>query len=48
MQDYLYTEQDTASTQLFMLSASVAGEVMELPAGYVGFAAGIESRSEKA
>ena len=48
MQDYLYTEQDTAGTQLFMLSASVAGEVMELPAGYVGFAAGIESRSEKA
>ncbi|MBU2969755.1 TonB-dependent receptor [Pseudoalteromonas sp. C2R02] len=48
MKDYIYTEQNTGGSQLFMISASVAGELMEVPAGYVGFAAGVESRSEKA
>ena len=48
MSDYLYTEVNSGGSQLFMLSASIAGEVMELPAGYLGFAAGIESRTEKA
>lgn len=48
MNDYIYTEQNTGGSQLFMISASVAGEIMEVPAGFVGIAAGVESRSEKA
>ena len=48
MSDYLYTEMNSGGSQLFMLSASIAGELMELPAGSLGFAAGIESRTEKA
>ncbi|WP_181898406.1 TonB-dependent receptor plug domain-containing protein [Alteromonas aestuariivivens] len=48
MQDYLYTEQNSGGSQLFMLSGSLSGELFELPAGYAGFAAGFEHRSEKA
>ncbi len=48
MQQYLYTEQNSGGSQLFLISASVSGEAFELPAGFVGFAAGIERRQEKA
>ena len=45
---YNYTENNSGGSQLLVLSAGLNGEVMELPAGYVGFAAGIERREEKA
>ncbi|MFY8349544.1 TonB-dependent receptor [Pseudoalteromonas sp. SSM20] len=48
MQGYLYTEQNTGGSQMLMFSGSLAGELFELPAGYLGFAAGVEHRSEKA
>jgi iron complex outermembrane receptor protein len=48
MQSYLYTEQNTGGSQMLVLSASLAGELMELPAGYLGFASGVEHRTEKA
>lgn len=48
MSDYIYTEQNTGGSQMLNLSASLSGELLELPAGYVGFATGIESRTEKA
>ncbi|OCQ22700.1 TonB-dependent receptor [Pseudoalteromonas luteoviolacea] len=48
MTDYIYTEQNTGGSQMLNLSASLAGELFELPAGYLGFATGIEKRTEKA
>ncbi|MDK1285886.1 TonB-dependent receptor plug domain-containing protein [Pseudoalteromonas umbrosa] len=48
MTDYLYTEQNTGGSQMLNFSASLAGEIMALPAGYLGFATGIEKRTEKA
>ncbi|KAF7767559.1 hypothetical protein PCIT_a4517 [Pseudoalteromonas citrea] len=48
MSDYIYTEQNTGGSQMVNLSASLSGELLELPAGYLGFATGIESRTEKA
>jgi iron complex outermembrane recepter protein len=48
MKDYLYTELNSGGSQLFILSASVSGEMFELPAGYAAFAAGVERRQEKA
>jgi len=45
---YNYTENNSGGSQLLVISAGLNGEVMELPAGYVGFAAGIERREEKA
>jgi len=44
----VYTEVNNGGSQLFILSASVSGELFELPAGYSAFAAGIERRQEKA
>lgn len=48
LKPYNYTENNSGGSQLLVLSAGLNGEVMELPAGYVGFAAGIEHREEKA
>ncbi|MDN3653629.1 TonB-dependent receptor [Thalassotalea ponticola] len=45
---YVYTELNSGGSEMLNISASLAGELMELPAGYMGFAAGIESRTEKA
>ncbi len=45
---YNYTENNSGGSQLLVVSAGLNGELMELPAGYVGFAAGIERREEKA
>ncbi|NMM41786.1 TonB-dependent receptor plug domain-containing protein [Pseudoalteromonas arctica] len=45
---YNYTENNSGGSQLVVVSAGLNGEVMELPAGYVGFAAGVEHREEKA
>jgi iron complex outermembrane receptor protein len=48
VQEYIYTEQDSGGSQLFILAASLSGEMFELPAGYAAFAAGVERRQEKA
>lgn len=48
MDEYMYTEQSSAGSQMFILAASLSGELFEMPAGYAGFAAGIERRQEKA
>ena len=48
MAEYVYTEQNSGGSQMNILAASLAGEIMELPAGYLGFAAGIERRTEEA
>ncbi|SES67041.1 TonB-dependent receptor plug domain-containing protein [Thalassotalea agarivorans] len=45
---YIYTEQNSGGSQVAILAASLSGELFELPAGYVGFASGIENRKEKA
>ncbi|MGS0496975.1 TonB-dependent receptor [Pseudoalteromonas sp. S1727] len=45
---YVYTENNSGGSQLFMISAALTGDVMELPAGYMAFAAGVERREEKA
>ena len=45
---YVYTEQNSGGSQSLTLAASVAGEIFEMPAGYVGFAAGVERRTDKA
>ncbi|EWH06949.1 TonB-dependent receptor [Pseudoalteromonas lipolytica SCSIO 04301] len=44
----VYTEVNNGGSQLFMLSASISGEMFELPAGFAAFAAGVERRQEKA
>lgn len=44
----VYTEVNNGGSQLFILAASVSGEMFELPAGYAAFAAGVERRQEKA
>ncbi|MBV7315154.1 TonB-dependent siderophore receptor [Shewanella sp. NIFS-20-20] len=44
----IYTELNSGGSEMFILSANIAGEIMELPAGYLGFAAGLEHRQEKA
>ncbi|MFD2165758.1 TonB-dependent receptor [Thalassotalea euphylliae] len=45
---YVYTEQNTGGSETLILSASLAGELFEMPAGYAGFAAGIEHRRDEA
>ncbi|PHS51450.1 MAG: TonB-dependent receptor [Alteromonas sp.] len=45
MLDYItFTAQDEQSTSLESYSANISGEVLELPAGYLAFAAGYEKR----
>ncbi|MFY8325762.1 TonB-dependent receptor [Pseudoalteromonas sp. ZZD1] len=44
----VYTEVNNGGSQLFIIAASVSGEMFELPAGYAAFAAGVERRQEKA
>ncbi|AFT77646.1 TonB-dependent receptor [Alteromonas macleodii str. 'Black Sea 11'] len=45
MLDYItFTAQDEQSTSLESYSANISGEVFELPAGYLAFAAGYEKR----
>ncbi|WP_299011119.1 TonB-dependent receptor [uncultured Shewanella sp.] len=48
MQGYTYTEINSGGSEMFILSANIGGELFELPAGMVGFAGGIEQRTEKA
>ncbi|NVJ59678.1 MAG: TonB-dependent receptor [Gammaproteobacteria bacterium] len=43
--DYvLFTAQDTAESTMDSFSANISGEIIDLPAGALGFAAGVESR----
>ncbi|WOI36560.1 TonB-dependent receptor [Alteromonas sp. CI.11.F.A3] len=45
MLDYItFTAQDEQSTSLESYSANISGEILELPAGYLAFAAGYEKR----
>ncbi|QDF66740.1 TonB-dependent receptor [Shewanella sp. SNU WT4] len=44
----IYTELNSGGSEMFIVSANIDGELMELPAGYLGFAAGIEHRKESA
>ncbi len=47
LQDYLFqTEHSTGKTETQVFAASIAGSVVTLPAGDLGFAAGVESRKE--
>jgi len=45
---FIYTEVNAGGSEMDILAASLAGELMEVPAGVVGFAAGIEHRLESA
>jgi len=45
MLDFItFTAQDTLNSKLESYSANISGEIMELPAGYLAFAAGYEKR----
>ncbi|MCF1427614.1 MAG: TonB-dependent receptor [Shewanella sp.] len=46
--EYVYTEQNSGGSQLQVYSAAISGELFEMPAGFVGMAAGIEHRKEEA
>jgi iron complex outermembrane receptor protein len=47
MLDYLtYTGIDTSGQELFDFTANLSGSIMELPAGELGFAIGLEHREE--
>lgn len=45
---YTYTEQNTGGSEMLISSANLSGDIYELPAGTLGFATGIEYRTEKA
>ncbi|QYK02647.1 TonB-dependent receptor [Shewanella psychrotolerans] len=45
---YIYTELNSGGSELDIVSATISGEIAELPAGYLGFAAGYEYRKESA
>ncbi|MEN5206984.1 TonB-dependent receptor [Stenotrophomonas terrae] len=46
--DYiLYTSRDTGGNEQKSFTANLSGQIFELPAGWVGFAAGVEVRKER-
>ncbi|MDB2387185.1 TonB-dependent receptor, partial [Shewanella sp.] len=45
---YIYTEINSGGSELDIAAASLSGEIFDLPAGVVGFAAGYEFRKESA
>ena len=45
---YIYTEINSGGSELDIAAATLSGEIFELPAGIVGFAAGYEYRKESA
>ncbi|QYJ96413.1 TonB-dependent receptor [Shewanella alkalitolerans] len=45
---YIYTELNSGGSELDIFAASLSGELFEMPAGYMGFAAGYEYRKEAA
>ncbi|MCL2915680.1 TonB-dependent receptor [Shewanella corallii] len=46
--EFVYTELNSGGSEMFIASANIAGELYELPAGYLGIAAGVEHRKDKA
>ncbi|MGI2260014.1 TonB-dependent receptor [Shewanella sp. GXUN23E] len=46
--EHVYTEVNSGGSQLQVYSAAISGELFEIPAGFVGMAAGIEHRIEEA
>ncbi|QIZ76948.1 TonB-dependent receptor [Ferrimonas lipolytica] len=48
LSEYVYTEQNSGGSEMKVFAASVAGELFEVPAGYVSMAAGVEYREEDA
>ncbi|GAA5078161.1 TonB-dependent receptor domain-containing protein [Lysobacter panacisoli] len=48
LQDYLFQEEhSTGETETTVMSANLAGTILALPAGDLGFAAGVEHRKEQ-
>ncbi|MEN8615821.1 TonB-dependent receptor [Shewanella baltica] len=45
---YIYTELNSGGSELDILAATLTGDIMDLPAGTLGFAAGYENRKESA
>ncbi len=45
---FIYTEQNAGGSEMDIFAATLSGEVFELPAGMIGFAAGYEHRLESA
>ncbi|NRB25490.1 TonB-dependent receptor, partial [Shewanella sp.] len=45
---FIYTEVNSGGSEMDIVSATLSGEVLEMPAGYLGFAAGVEHRTESA
>ena len=45
---YIYTELNSGGSELDIIAANLSGELFELPAGYIGFASGVEYRKESA
>ena len=45
---YIYTELNSGGSEMDIFAASLSGELMEVPAGVIGFAAGYEHRLESA
>ncbi|SQH76119.1 TonB-dependent receptor [Shewanella benthica] len=45
---FIYTEVNSGGSEMDIFAASLSGEILEMPAGYLGFAAGIEHRKESA
>lgn len=45
---FIYTEQNAGGSEMDVFAATLSGEVFELPAGMIGFAAGYEHRLESA
>lgn len=45
---FIYTEINSGGSELDIAAATLSGEIVELPAGMMGFAAGVEHRKEAA
>ncbi|MGS0679818.1 TonB-dependent receptor plug domain-containing protein [Shewanella sp. 125m-7] len=48
IEPFIYTEINSGGSELDVMAATLSGEVMDLPAGVLGFAAGYEYRKESA
>lgn len=45
---FIYTEVNSGGSELDIIAATLSGDIVELPAGMMGFAAGYENRKEAA
>ncbi|ABZ76147.1 TonB-dependent receptor [Shewanella halifaxensis HAW-EB4] len=48
IEPFIYTEINSGGSELDVIAATLSGEIMDLPAGTLGFAAGYEYRKESA